>query len=165
MPRRRLTTLFECLFIALSAACAGHQVPHVAPNEAAKHISWEIRTGGDLGDADVVCGSAQPATPCVLTASTGQKPVLTTVHIYLHDLAQPTTYVGSIQAPFVEGSAQKSGDVNVTVPPAGKPVAATISGRVTARPAAYTLNISLDATLANAAPPQHISESRPVTVR
>ena len=115
--RRHLTALLGASFTYLWAACAGHQVPHAAPDEAAPHVSWEIRSGGDLGDASVVCGSAQPAIPCVLTASTEQKPVLTTVHVYLHALAQSTTYVGSTQAPFVEGSEQKSGDVKVTVTP------------------------------------------------
>lgn len=74
-----------------------------------KALTSEIRTGGGFGDADFVCGSAQRPSNCVLTASTEQRRTLTTVHVFFHAAAQPTSYFGFMRVPFMEGSEQPEG--------------------------------------------------------
>lgn len=155
------------LLLSFSGACgAGHRVAHVAPNESRPHFTWEIRTGGDIGDTDLVCGSAQPAPNCVLTASTEQRRTLTTVHLYLHAAAQPTSYLGFMRVPFVEGSEQREArEVSATVSPGSQAVGATVSGNVTSKPGSYTFSISLDATRSGVPTPQRIAQQIPVTVK
>jgi hypothetical protein len=152
--------------VPISGACAAHGVTHTASDESRPHISWEIRTGGTTGDDDLVCASSQPSPACVLAASTKDTPVLTTVQLFLHAAAQPTTYKGVMRVPFIAGSGQKAGgEVNDSVPPGSQPVGMTVSGLVTSKPGRYALTISLDATQAGTATPQRIAQETPVTVK
>jgi hypothetical protein len=73
-------TLTACLVLPLSAGCAGHRPTHVAADESRPHITWEIRTGGDLGDDVLVCGSPEPTRTCVLGASSERNGRPVTVH-------------------------------------------------------------------------------------
>lgn len=102
MPRTSERALLIPFCIA--TACGGHRVAHVAPDESRPHISWEIRTGGAIGDNDVVCGSSQPSRECVLAASAAERRSLVTEHLYLHAAKEPTSYLGVMQVPFMEGS-------------------------------------------------------------
>ncbi len=155
------------LFLILAAVCvgcAGRGTAHVAPNESLPHISWEIRSGGDTGEADFVCGSAKRLAPCVLPATRPEGPTMTTVHVYVHGIAEPTTYVGKIDAPFVQDF-QKLGEVNTVVPAGSKPVGVTIAGAVvTTKPGSYTLGVRLEARQAKGAPVT-VAEEVPVTVK
>lgn len=127
------------------AGCAGHGTAHVAPNESLPHITWEIRSGGDSGDAEFVCGSDKQAARCVLPASTPENQTMVTVHVYLHGVGQTTTYAGKVDAPFVQGF-EKLGEVNTEVPAGSKPMGVTIAGaRVTSKPGAYRLAVRLTA--------------------
>jgi len=65
LPRAIVTSLL----ISILSGC-GHRVVHVAPDESRPHITWEIRSGGDVGDAELVCGSVRLGEACVLSAST-----------------------------------------------------------------------------------------------
>ena len=163
MPRRSERALLIPFCIA--TACGGHRVAHVAPDESRPHITWEIRTGGDLGDSEFVCGSVQPSRPCELTASTQERPVLTTVHVFLHAAAQQTNYLGVVGAPFVQGGRVESRDISATVPVGSRPVGSTLSGRVTSKAGSYTLSISVDANQPGIAALHRISERIPVAVK
>lgn len=102
--------------------CGGHRVAHVAPDESRPHVTWEIRTGGDVGEDDFVCGSSLPAAACVLAASTADRRSLVTVHLYLHAAKVPTSYLGVMQVPFMEGSERLTDkEVSATVPPGSQP--------------------------------------------
>lgn len=155
------------LFVTcISAACSGHRVPHVAPDESRPHITWEIRSGGDLGDDRLVCGSSQPSLQCVLTASTADRPSLTAVHLYLHAARQQTSYLGVMQVPLMEGSARRADrEVSATVPPGSQPVGHTVTGNVTSKAGDYTLSVSLDAIQPGMTMPQRIQERASVTVK
>src|SRR5262245_57320067 len=127
-----------CVSVALSAGCAGHGEVHVAPDESKPHISWEIRSGTNVGAENFICGSAQPGTPCVLAASTEDRRTLATVQVLAHAAAQPTSYLGFTRATFLEGDTdRKLGELNVTVEPDSRPVGATVIGRVTSKPGSY----------------------------
>ena len=92
-----------CVSCLSLPACASHGVTHTAPDESRPHISWEIRSGAG-GDADLVCGSAEPQPRCVLTTGNGNRRMNATVHMYLHAARQPTNYVGGIRTAFLEGT-------------------------------------------------------------
>jgi hypothetical protein len=161
---RPALTVHAALF--LTAACSGHRVAHVAPDESRPHITWEIRTGGRLGDDDVVCGSVAPSRPCLLPASTRDRPVLATVHVYLHAAAQQTSYLGVTRMPFLSGSEQlKDREISATVPRGSQPVSTTLSGNVTSEPGSYTLSISVDAIQPGTSTPHRIKQDVAVSVR
>jgi hypothetical protein len=84
---------------------------------------------------------------------------MTTLHLYLHAASQPTSYLGFMRLPFIEGSEQrKGGEVNAGVAPGSQPVGATVSGSVTSKPGSYTFSIALDATQPKMATPQRIAQ-------
>ena len=58
--------------LLFSAACGGNAPVHTTPDQSRPHITWEIRTGGEFGDDEFVCGSAKPAARCTLTANTNE---------------------------------------------------------------------------------------------
>lgn len=155
--------MFLMALSMLAAACAGHGVPHVAPDESQPHVTWEIRTGGYAGDARFVCGSSDPSKPCVLAASATQRGTAVTVRLLLHDAAGQTNYLGLMTTPFVDG-AVKEREISLTVPHGSRPVSSFLSGKVTETPGTYTLNIALDATLTGSNVPVRIAEQRPVVV-
>jgi hypothetical protein len=154
------------LLIPVWAGCGTHGVPHVAPDESRPHVSWEIRAGGEFGDAGFVCGTAQPGKPCVLAAAAEKTRTLVTVQMFAHAAAQPTSFLGFMRASFLEGSVgRKLGEINTSIQPGSRPVATTISGQVTSKPGNYALTISVDATQPSAPNPTHISEEIPVVVK
>ena len=162
-PRSRRTLLIP---FCIATACGGHRVAHVAPDESRPHTTWEIRTGGDMGDDDFVCGSSQPSRECVLAASTADRRSLVTVHLYLHASKEPTSYLGVGQVPFMEGSERvPDKEVSATVPPGSQPVGSTRSGRVTSKVGRYTFRILLDAIQSNSSSPQRIEEQANVSVK
>ena len=141
-----------CLLSIAAPACASHGAVHISPDESRPHITWEIRTGRDIGDEDLVCGSGRPAVLCVLPASTPERRTMTTVHLFLHAAAQPTSYLGVLTIPFVGGSdSPTEREVSATVAPRNRPYGVTVSGMVTSKPGGYALRARLDATQANSA--------------
>jgi hypothetical protein len=165
MPIRRLGGWL--ILFALSIGCAAsHGAVHVAPDESRPHISWEIRTGGDDGDANFVCGSAQAGKPCSLQPSADKTRLLATVHLFVHAAAKPASYLGFMRASFFEGEVdRKLGEVNATVEPGSRPVGTTVIGRVTSKPGEYALTISVDATQPGVANPVRILQQVGVVVR
>lgn len=150
----------------MAAACGGHRVPHVAPDESRPHVTWEIRTGDEPENEAFVCGSSQPTRDCVLAASTAQRRSLATVHLYLHEASDTTRYTGVMQVPFMDGPARLTDrQVNATVPAGSQPVGSTFSGRVTAKAGRYTFKILLDATQPPSATSQRIEEEVSVQVK
>ena len=138
----------------------------MAPDESRPHITWEIRTGTDIGDEQFVCGSVRPANPCLLQAATPDRRNMTTVHLYLHAAAQPTSYLGVLAVPFVAGSEKiAEREVNATVERGDQPYGVTVSGLVTSKPGSYALRVRLDATQPNSPTPTRIVEEIPVTVK
>lgn len=154
------------LLMVISGACGWHRVPHVAPDESRPHITWEIRTGGDLGDDQFVCGSTEPSRDCVLPASTQARRSLATVHLYLHAARQPTSYLGVMQVPFIDGAARlEDREVSATVPPGSQPVGTTLAGPVTSKPGEYTFKVLLDANEAGMTGSERIEVQAPVSVK
>jgi hypothetical protein len=145
-------------------ACAEHRIPHPAPDESKPHITWEIRAGGDTGEQDFVCGSAQPERPCALNTRTGDRPTSTAVHLFLHAAASDTSYLGVVSAPFLEESISER-EVSITVPRGSRPVSSLVVGRVSVKPGAYMFRITLDATAAGLSSPIRIHEQVPVAVK
>ena len=157
--------LTVCLVLPLSAGCAAHRPTHVAA-ESQPHITWEIRTGGDLGEDNLVCGSPEPTRECVLGASSERNGRLVTVHLYLHSAAQQTSYLGVMHAPFLQGAeGQKGYDVSASVPRDSRPVGVTVSGLVTPKRGDYTFSISLDSKQAGMATSEPIQQQAIVKVK
>lgn len=154
------------LLLAWIAGACGHGVVHVAPDESEPHVTWEIRTGGELGDARFVCGSAEPTRRCALAASAPGRPSLATVRLFLHAARLDTRYLGVMRVAFIEGAEQllENRQVNVSVPPGIEPIVSTITGLVTAEAGRYSFSIALDALLAGAEVPVRIQRDVPVFV-
>jgi hypothetical protein len=128
-------------------------------------VSWEIRSGGEFGDARTVCSSADAQPDCTLAAQRNGSRNLATVRVYLHAAARQTRYLGSVQVPFVPGSNRGTlGEINTTVPSNSSPVGATMNGLVTAEPGVYRLDIALDALQVGEASPVRLARNVPVTV-
>ena len=139
---------------------------HTRLDESRPHVTWEIRAGGEDGDAHFVCGSADPIRSCVLDASTEKKQNETTIHLYLHAVGQPTSYLGLMRAGFLSGF-QPNGqtEVNTTVPVGSQSGTVSINGAVTDRPGPYALTIALSAIQPGMASAQTIAPEVNVTVR
>jgi len=161
-----LVTGIRWLAVTLSATslgCSSHGVAHVAPDESRPHFSWEIR-GGEGGDATAICGSALPAKPCTLVAGGERRGSLASVHLAVHAAAVPTSYLGFMRTPFLEGSGSLTiGEINATVQPGADPAATTVTGRITSKPGTYTLAMWVDASQAGGTP-QRLSQDVIVTV-
>ena len=149
-------------FVAVSGACAGNRVPHVAPDESRPHITWEIRSRDGGGGPRFVCGSIQPSRPCVLAASASPQGTGVTVYLYLHAASTQTSYLGLMKTPFVDGV--KDREISMTVPRGSQPVSSLLSGRVIEAPGSYTLGIALDATRTDVEAPLRITQQIPVVV-
>ena len=154
------------LLLTMTAGCASHGAVHNAPDESRPHVTWEIRTGSDIGSEQFVCGSVRPGDDCVLQASTPERDTFTTVRLHLHAAAQRTNYLGILAVPFVRGAERRSErEVSATVTPGARPLAVTVSGLVTSKADAYTLRVRLDATQADSTQPTLIAEDIAVTVK
>lgn len=146
-------------------ACGGQRTIHTEPDDSRPHISWEIRTGGEFGDAQFVCGSDKPATSCLLPASTDKERTLVMLHVYFHAAAAQTNYVGVWRAPFFRGWAPSdSRDVSGMVRPGGDPYDFSISGIVTDKAGTYSFDIRLDAAQEGVPSGNRITLDIPVTV-
>ena len=164
MPRTSERALL--IPICIATACGGHRVAHVAPDESRPHITWAIRTGGDMGDADFVCGSSQPSRECVLAASAADRRSLVTLHLYLHAAQEPTSYLGVMHVPFMDGLERLTDrEVSATVPLGSRPVGSTLNGLVTSKAGSYSFRILLDATQADPSTPQRIEAEANVLVK
>ena len=148
-------------FLAVSGACAGNRVPHVAPDESRPHITWEIRSR-ESGEQRFVCGSIEPSRPCVLAASASRQGTGVTVHLYLHATANQTSYLGLMETPFVDGVEER--EISITVPRGSQPVSSLLSGRVIDATGTYPLSIALEATQTGADTPIRITQQVPVVV-
>ena len=132
------------LLLLVSGACRGRLPVHTSPDESRPQITWEIRSGGEFGDRQFVCGSAKPTAPCRLTASTPERRTLV-LHLYLHGTAVQTNYVGAWRAPFLQGWTERDyRDVSGTVRPGDDPYHVSVSGIVTAKPGTYSFSVLLD---------------------
>ena len=147
---------------AVSGACAGNRVPHVAPDESRPHITWEIRSREGSGGVRFVCGSIEPSRPCVLSASASQQGTGVTVQLHLHAASTQTSYLGLMKTPFVDGV--KDREISLTVPRGSQPVSSLLSGKAIAAPGSYTLSIALDATQTGVDDPLRITQEIPVIV-
>jgi hypothetical protein len=148
-------------FFAVSGACAGNRVAHVAPDESRPHITWEIRSR-ESGESRFVCGSSEPSRPCVLAASASRQGTGVTVQLYLHAASTQTSYLGLMETPFVDGV--KDREVSITVPRGSQPVSSLLSGRAVETPGTYPLSIALDATQEGVEVPIRITQQVPIVV-
>jgi hypothetical protein len=153
--------------LVLSAACGGRPATiHFAPDESRPHITWEIRTGGEFGDAQFVCGSSQPGAACRLTASRPEQPTVVMLHLYLHAAAGQTNYSGSWRAPFLQGWTPRDyRDVRGTVSAGGEPYDVTVSGNATEVPGTHSFSVLLDGAQEGVPDGTRITLDTPVTVR
>lgn len=153
------------LLLLLCGACGGHGPVHTAPDESLPHISWALRTGGEFGDGEFVCGSAKPAAVCLLTASTDKERTLVMLHVYFHAAAAQTNYIGAWRAPFFRGwTPTDYRDVSGMVRPGGEPYDFSVSGIVTDKPGTSSFSLRLDAAQEGVPNGHRITLDIPVTV-
>jgi hypothetical protein len=152
-------------FAVLSAACGARGAIHVAPDESKPHLTWEIRQGGEFGDARFVCGSSRATAACTLPPSTRERPARVTLHLYLHPAGRQTNYAGTWRAPFLQGwTASDFRDVSGSVNPGADPYHVSVSGLVTAKPGEYSFSVALDGAQEQVPEGTRITLEIPVTV-
>ncbi len=165
MQEATFRNVVVCLLSLFHVTCASHGEVHVAPDESKPHISWELRSGTNEGDEEFICGSSQADKPCVLMASTEDRPRLAALHLLGHAAARPTSYLGFMRTSLFENEAErKLAEINVTIEPGSRPVGTTVLGRVTSKPGMYSLTISVDATQPGAAAVR-ISQQVPIVLK
>ena len=152
---------------ALCTGCASaHGTAHISTDESRPHISWELRAGGNEGERDFVCGSAQPTKACILPVAAGTRAVLAVAHLSVHAAAQPTNYLGFMRASFFRGASdRKSGEINTAIGPGGRAVGAMVLAAVVPTRGNYTLSIVMDALPQGAANAVNLSQEVPVVVK
>lgn len=149
-----------------SVACGGHAPLHTGPDDPRPHVSWELRSGGEFGDTEFVCGSAKPGGPCTLIASSSDQPRLIALHVYLHAAERQTNYIGAWRAPFLQGWTEKDyREVSGAVRPGDDPHKVSVSGIVTDRPGTYSFSVLLDAAQEGIPTGNRITLNIPVTIR
>jgi hypothetical protein len=161
----RLQSAVLLAVIPVMSSCSTHLATPASPGGARPHLSWEIRTGGDDGDARLACGSSQRPPVCSLEASSDEHPTFTTVRLFLHAAARQTSYLGFLRVPFVQGAGTASREINATVPPDSSPVGASVHGLITREPGTYTMSIAIDVLQEGWTVPERIAQEIPVTVR
>ena len=134
----------------LGAAGCIHRAPESLVPQDKPHISWEIA----FDDTDHFgekhsCTSVKPL-PCEVPSGTADRPVSTSVVIYLHPAAIETTYTGVVEIGFMGDPAKPSRlDVNQKVAERRKsnvPIQASLTGRVSAKPGEYRVTMKIVAT-------------------
>ena len=151
--------------ILASASCSTRLATPAAPGGARPRISWEIRTGGDDGDARLACESSQRPPSCSLEASTDERLSFTNVRLRLHAAAKPTSYLGFMQVPLVQGAGTASREISASVPPGSSPVGASVHGLINRQPGTYTMTITIDMLQEGWTQAERIAEAVSVTVR
>jgi len=153
------------VLMASCAACA-ERIPEPVVVPTVPHVSWLVAVQTASGQERTVCQS-DPRSECVLPASTADDRTVATVHLYLHPVKSgETKYKGSMRVGFMNGAAAEPHDskVDSTARPGDTPTNVSVTGIVTTKPGAYTITISLVATLASGSPLE-LRDTIPVTVK
>jgi hypothetical protein len=147
------------------AGC-GKKVPEPVPHPPNPHISWEIKVGDqDNPDKTSVCKS-DPRSECVVPATTPEREVLATIHLYFHPATVETKYSGSAQVGFFGGSpAAHELKLDATVKPDESPATNTIYAIVTSQRGTHRVRIAAVASPVPAGRAANIREQINVTVR
>ena len=122
---------------------------------------------GDRDDADreFACQSGPP-TECVLPATKPDAQAFSDIHFYFHGAGAETKYEGTINIGYLQGAPElHTSRTNITVEKNGSIRNSSTTGIVTATPGAYTVTITLTATVSDPVKTQTISQSIPVVVK
>jgi len=152
--------------MTIIAGCAARKVPEPVPHPANPHISWEIKVGDqDNPDKTSVCKS-HPRSECIVPATTSEREVLATVHVYFHPATVDTKYSGSAQVGFFDGSsAAHELKLDATVKPGDSPATNTIYDVVTRQPGTHRVRITAVASAVPSGRSANIRDQINVTVR
>ena len=151
--------------MTIIAGCA-RKVPEPVPHPANPHISWEIKVGDqDNPDKTSVCKS-DPRSECIVPATTAERQVLATVHVYFHPATVETKYSGSAQIGFFDGSsAAHELKLDATVKAGDSPATNTIYDVVTRQPGTHRVRIAAVASPVPRGRSANIRDQINVTVR
>ncbi len=125
-------------------------------------VGWVIMVGDrDNPNREFVCQS-DPRTACVMPATRPDNQAFTNVYFYFHPTTSDTTYSGTIQITFFDGSTRHELKTHVTVKRGDAAGKSSVSGIVSAIPGNYPMTIDI---VADSAIPQQIRDVIPVTVQ
>lgn len=141
----RLATLTCCLVVC---GCAAKRVPEPAIHDGNPHISWSISVGKYRNPERTMVCESDPPRACNVSARKENEEKFADVHLYYHPATAETTYTGTIQIGFFEGSTDTlRHDVDVTVKPGDAPKSVSVLDRLTTKPGVFMLTIDLAATV------------------
>lgn len=149
-----------------TSTCAKRVPEPVGVTPGTLHVSWVIMSGDrENPDQDFVCQS-NPRNDCVVPVSRPDAQVFSDVHFYYHGAGAETTYRGSIEIGFFQGSsASHTVQPNVTVKRNESIANSSVTGIVSTTPGTYPMTLSLVATLTDTGKSQPIRESVQVVVK
>ncbi len=160
--------LFAALtLVALLGSACAKRVPEpsgVAPGTP--HISWVLMYGDrDTADREFSCQS-EPRSECVLPASKPGEQVYSDIHFYYHGAGNETKYEGTKNLSYLQGASESHvSRINITVKKNESITNESVTGIVTSTPGAYTVPLSLTATITDTGKKYPIQESLQVIVK
>ena len=125
------------------AGCAAHSIPQDPGPVTEPRASWIVRAGPLDQRRPVMCRSDAPG-PCVIALTTGNRPTLASVSIYLFAADGPTTYKGVFFCAFI-GDAGWEREIDEEIAPNAVSAAHAVFGTVVEAPGSYEFRLSLTA--------------------
>src|SRR5215470_16317180 len=164
LMRARLFILAAAVGL-LTTTCAP-RVPRPANvTPGTPNVTWVLMFGDrDNPDQEFACQSG-PRTDCVLPASRPDAQVFSDIHFYYHGTGAETRYQGTRAIGYLQvtGSFTSRTDIRVAK---DQPIAnQSISGIVTSTPGAYSVALTLTATMPVTGKTVPVKETIPITFK
>jgi len=119
----------------------------------------------DTADREFSCQS-EPRSECVLPASKPGEQVYSDIHFYYHGAGNETKYEGTKNLSYLQGASESHvSRINITVKKNESITNESVTGIVTSTPGAYTVPLSLTATITDTGKKYPIQESLQVIVK
>jgi hypothetical protein len=130
--------------------------------QGAPRVGWVIMAGTrDDPDQEFVCQS-DPRSECAMPASQPNSQAFSRAYFYFFPTMNDTTYAGTIQIGFFEGTAPHEIKPNITVKRGGPVANTSVLGIVSSMPGPRELRIALNA---QGGATQEIRDTVPVLVK
>lgn len=143
----------------------GKRIPEPAGvNRGVPHLSWVIMHGDrDNPDQEFTCQS-EPRNECEMPASQSDSQVFSDIHFYYHGAGPQTTFTGTVNLGFLEGTSNAV-PVKAVARKSEAIAHQTIYGRVSSKPGTYEIAIDVVGSVAEAGTTQPIREKIPIVLR
>jgi hypothetical protein len=149
----------------LTATCAT-AIPRPANDTpGSPNVTWVLMFGDrDNPDQEFSCQST-PRTECALPASRPDAQVFSDIHFYYHGTGADIRYEGTRAIGYLQVTGSYTSRTDIRVAKDQSIANQSISGIVTSKPGAYTVALSLTATMTVSGKMVPVQETIPITVK